>query len=110
MSRVSDFESLTALFAKAPSDAQISPGRRFGSLRAVIDGLPPLCQRIFMLRKVHRLSHAEIAEVFGLSRRGIEKYVAEEPVRCQDRLRQLSATREQKSPSTTPGGRDGWMN
>lgn len=98
MTRASDFESLTAPFAKTPCDAQIAPGRAFGSLRAVIDGLPPLCRGILMLRKVHRLSHAEIADVFGLSSREIEKYVAEGLVRCQERLRQPAATREQKSP------------
>jgi DNA-directed RNA polymerase specialized sigma24 family protein len=75
----------------APSDAQIDLSRRVGALRAAIGSLPPLCRGIFMLRKVHRLSHAEIADVFGLSCREIEKYVAEGLVHCQNRLRELSA-------------------
>src|SRR5690348_13872533 len=41
------------------------------------------------LRKVYQLSHAEIAEVLGLSHSTIEKHVAKGLVRCRDRLRSL---------------------
>jgi DNA-directed RNA polymerase specialized sigma24 family protein len=49
--------------------------------------LPPLCRRVFVLRKVYRLSHDEIAEVLGVSHSTIEKHVAKGLIRCRDYLR-----------------------
>jgi RNA polymerase sigma-70 factor (ECF subfamily) len=42
-----------------------------------------------VLRKVFRLSHAEISQVLGVSHSTIEKHVAKGLVRCRDHLRQL---------------------
>ena len=44
---------------------------------------------MFVLRKVHKLSHAEISEVLGVSESTIEKHVAKGLVRCRDYLREL---------------------
>ncbi len=63
--------------------------RRFEAFCAAVDSLPPLCRRVFVLRKVYQLSHEEIAEVMGLSRSTIEKHVAKGLIRCRDRLRSL---------------------
>jgi DNA-directed RNA polymerase specialized sigma24 family protein len=49
--------------------------------------LPPLCRRVVVLRKIHRLSHQEIAEVLGVAHSTIEKHVAKGLVRCRDYLR-----------------------
>jgi DNA-directed RNA polymerase specialized sigma24 family protein len=40
-----------------------------------------------VLRKVYKLSHAEIAEVLGVSHSTIEKHVAKGLMRCRDYLR-----------------------
>ena len=61
--------------------------RRFESFCAAVDRLPPLCRRVFVLRKVYRLSHDEIAEVLGVSHSTIEKHVAKGLIRCRDYLR-----------------------
>jgi RNA polymerase sigma-70 factor (ECF subfamily) len=52
-----------------------------------VDRLPPLCRRVFVLRKVYKLSHTEIAEVLGVSHSTIEKHVAKGLLRCRDYLR-----------------------
>ncbi|MGH8200295.1 MAG: RNA polymerase sigma factor [Steroidobacteraceae bacterium] len=52
-----------------------------------MDSLPPLCRRVFVLRKVYQLSHAEIAQVLGVSHSTIEKHVAKGLLRCRDQLR-----------------------
>jgi RNA polymerase sigma-70 factor (ECF subfamily) len=54
-----------------------------------VDRLPPLCRRVFVLRKVFKLTHAEISEVLGVSHSTIEKHVAKGLVRCRDYLREL---------------------
>ena len=86
---VADFEPLNVSSEEAEPDEQVDLRRRFESFCAAVDSLPPLCRRVFVLRKVYQLSHAEIAEVLGLSHSTIEKHVAKGLVRCRDRLRSL---------------------
>ena len=84
---VADLERLTVYSSDAPADEQIDARRRFESFCAAVDRLPPLCRRVFVLRKVYRLSHDEIAEVLGVSHSTIEKHVAKGLIRCRDSLR-----------------------
>src|ERR1700678_2731599 len=86
---VADLERLTVYSSDAPADEQIDARRRFDSFCAAVDRLPPLCRRVFILRKVYRLSHTEISEVLGVSHSTIEKHVAKGLVRCRDYLREL---------------------
>lgn len=86
---VADFEPLNVSSDEAEPDEQVDLRRRFESFCAAVDSLPPLCRRVFVLRKVYQLSHAEIAQVLGLSHSTIEKHVAKGLVRCRDRLRSL---------------------
>lgn len=76
---------------EAPAEEQTESMRLSESLRAAFETLTPLCRGVFVLRKIYRLSHSEIAEVFGLSPRQIENYVAEGMVQCRSRLRKLGA-------------------
>jgi RNA polymerase sigma factor (sigma-70 family) len=84
---VADLERLTVYSSDAPAEEQIDARRGFESFCAAVDRLPPLCRRVFVLRKVYRLSHDEIAEVLGVSHSTIEKHVAKGLVRCRDYLR-----------------------
>jgi RNA polymerase sigma-70 factor (ECF subfamily) len=86
---VADFEPLNVSSQEAEPDEQVDLRRRFESFCEVVDSLPPLCRRVFVLRKVYQLSHAEIAQVLGLSHSTIEKHVAKGLLRCRDRLRSL---------------------
>ena len=86
---MADLETLSVYSNEAPPDEQTDARRRFESFCAAVERLPPLCRRVFVLRKVHKLSHAEIAEVLGVSPSTIEKHVAKGLVRCRDYLREL---------------------
>ena len=86
---VADFEPLNVSSEEAEPDEQVDLGRRYESFCAAVESLPPLCRRVFVLRKVYQLSHAEIAQVLGLSYSTIEKHVAKGLLRCRDRLRNL---------------------
>ena len=85
---VADFESLNVYTSEAPPDEQVDARRRFETFCAAVDRLPPLCRRVFVLRKVYKLSHAEISEVLGVSHSTIEKHVAKGLLRCRDYLRE----------------------
>jgi RNA polymerase sigma factor (sigma-70 family) len=84
---VADFEALTVSSTEAAPDEQIDARRRFESFCAAVDRLPPLCRRVFVLRKVYKLSHDEIAAVLSVAHSTIEKHVAKGLVRCRDYLR-----------------------
>ena len=86
---VADLEALSVFSNEAPPDEQTDAQRRFESFCAAVDRLPPVCRRVFVLRKVHKLSAAEISEVLGLAESTIEKHVAKGLVRCRDYLREL---------------------
>jgi RNA polymerase sigma factor (sigma-70 family) len=86
---VADLELLSVYSSEASPEEQIDARRRFDSFCAAVDRLPPLCRRVFILRKVYRLSHTEISEVLGVSHSTIEKHVAKGLVRCRDYLREL---------------------
>jgi RNA polymerase sigma factor (sigma-70 family) len=93
---VADFEPLNVSSDEAEPDERVDLNRRFESFCAAVDSLPPLCRRVFILRKVYQLSHAEIAQVLGLSHSTIEKHVAKGLVRCRDRLRELGLMEERE--------------
>jgi RNA polymerase sigma factor (sigma-70 family) len=84
-----DLALLSVYSNEAPPDEQTDARRRFESFCAAVDRLPPLCRRVFVLRKVYKLSPAEISEVLGVSQSTIEKHVAKGLVRCRDYLREL---------------------
>jgi RNA polymerase sigma-70 factor (ECF subfamily) len=106
---VGDFEALNVYSTEAPADEQIDARRRFESFCAAVDRLPPLCRRVFVLRKVYRLSHDEIAEVLGVSHSTIEKHVAKGLLRCRDYLREIGLmdASDTNNRSAPPRVRDG---
>jgi RNA polymerase sigma-70 factor (ECF subfamily) len=110
---MADFDLLGVSSTEAPADQQIDARRRFESFCAALDRLPPVCRRVFVLRKVYRLSHTEIAAVLGVSHSTIEKHVAKGLVRCRDYLRETGvldvvepteAPRHLGSPGRVSGG------
>lgn len=84
---MADIESLgVAAEGELPED-QLDARRRFEAFCAAVDDLPPVCRRVFVLRKVYRLSQAEISAVLGISESTIEKHVVKGLARCRDHLR-----------------------
>ena len=91
---VADFEALNVVTPVSDLVDQLDADRRFEAFCAVVDELPPICRRVFILRKVYQLSHDEIAEVLGMAHSTIEKHVTKGLLRCRSRLRELGALNE----------------
>lgn len=59
-----------------PDPERHTAGRQqLARLRDAIDRLPPRCREVFIMHKVHGLSHAEVARSLGISRNMVEKHV-----------------------------------
>jgi len=85
---VADFDALGVSTGSPQLEEQLDARRRFEAFCSAVDSLPPVCRRVFVLRKVYKLSQAEISAVLGISQSTIEKHVAKGLVRCRDHLRE----------------------
>jgi len=110
---VADVEALNVFSSESAADVQLDARRRFESFCTAVDSLPPMCRRAFVLRKVYKLSHSEIAEVLGVSPSTIEKHVVKGLRRCRDYLRErgmLEDTSEPDVPQARGRAREGGEN
>ena len=71
----------------AASDEELEAQQCFGLYCEAVASLPEKCRQVFLLRKVHGLSHKEIGERMGLSISSVEKYLREGILACQVHLR-----------------------
>jgi RNA polymerase sigma factor (sigma-70 family) len=61
----------------APSvDRVVSGARELQRVQQLIEGLPPKCRRVFILRRVHGVAQRDIAERLGLTQAAVEKHAA----------------------------------
>lgn len=84
---VADFDALGVSSGNPQPEEQFDARRRFETFCSAVDSLPPICRRVFVLRKVYKLSQAEISAVLGIAESTIEKHVVKGLVRCRDHLR-----------------------
>lgn len=89
---VADVDSIGVASNGPQLEDQLDARRRFEAFCAAVDSLPPICRRVFVLRKVYKLSQADISAVLGISESTIEKHVAKGLVRCRDHLRERGLT------------------
>lgn len=45
-------------------------------LQQAIQSLPPMCKQVFIQRKIHNTSHAEIAKMFNICTKTVESHIA----------------------------------
>ena len=85
---------------KSASYENVTPpdAAKDGAFRRAIATLSPQCRKVFILRKVHGLSHQEIADRMGLSVSTTSKHLAKALERCDAYMRALN--------EANAGGRD----
>jgi RNA polymerase sigma factor (sigma-70 family) len=72
----------------------VSRDQELEMLHEAIQALPARCREVFSLRKLHGLSHGEIAEKLGLSVNTIEHHVSHGLLRCRQYLAERGVTPE----------------
>jgi len=92
-------DAIAAPAASEPEETAMS-AQGVDALLATIDALPPRCREAFILHKFDGLSHAEVAEQMGVSRKMVEQHVKIALTAC----RQCRA-RLETAPTTGPGPR-----
>jgi RNA polymerase sigma factor (sigma-70 family) len=60
--------------------------REFQLLVSAIAGLPPRCQAVFVMHKVHEIPQAEVAARLGISIKTVEKHLRLGLATCRQRL------------------------
>jgi RNA polymerase sigma-70 factor (ECF subfamily) len=56
-------------------------------LLSAINQLPPICRQVFVQRKLHSKSHADIAEMLGISTKTVENHLAKGLALCRGFVR-----------------------
>lgn len=103
---VADFDALGVSSSTPQLEEQLDARRRFEAFCSAVDSLPPICRRVFVLRKVYKLSQAEISAVLGISQSTIEKHVVKGLLRCRNHLRSRGLLQQESGaqPSGVSGG------
>lgn len=86
--RVNPASVLEELASPLPEpDAAVDDIMRIKRFRAALQSLPPVCRAAFILHRIDGLTHAEIAERLGISRKTVERHIIKALERCHRRLK-----------------------
>lgn len=80
-------EELPEVDAQLPSqERQLDASQTLDRLVRAIEGLPPRCQAVFVMHKIHELPQAEVAERLGISLKTVEKHLRLGMAACREYL------------------------
>jgi RNA polymerase sigma factor (sigma-70 family) len=82
---------------QANVEQQASRSQQMQMLLRAVNGLPPKCRDVFVLRMIEGLSQREIAERLGITVSTVEKHLARGLRHCKDTLEQ-----QQAAPAAAP--------
>jgi len=71
---------------RATAEQQVSASQRINALLMVVNGLPPKCREVFVLRWIHGQSQRAIGEQLGISVSTVEKHLAKGLRHCKSAL------------------------
>ena len=84
---IEDLASTNVVGTDASADAHMEAEEALGIYCQAVATLPEKCREVFLLRKVHGLSHKEIAARMSLSPSSVEKYLQQGLLTCGDFIR-----------------------
>jgi len=84
---VGEFDESIALDDKVSADQVLYSKEQFRVFGDAVSSLPPQCQRVFMLQRMHGLSYKAIAKQLSISERTVENHLAKALSRCRDYMK-----------------------
>ena len=96
---IEDFELPIVIGSENTAESEAEAKQNIGIYCEAVTALPDQCRRVFLLRKVHGLSHKEIAERMNLTISSVEKHILKGVLKCRAyiRERELGKTPEEAS-------------
>lgn len=91
----------------ASPDKEVEAEQKFGLYCEAVAGLSSKCREAFLLRKVHGLSHKEIAQRMSLTVSSVEKYLRQGTLECQDHVRLYEERRGGRAHSSSSPAKEG---
>ena len=85
---IEDREVFTGMVSGTAEDVH-DARRKLAALSMAVAGLPPVCRRVFVLRKIEGLSMKEIAARLKISVSTAEKHAAEGLVKCSRHMQEM---------------------
>lgn len=73
---VAEIDRLQGVYEERSPERNAEAHQALQHVGVLIASLPPRCQKVFVLRKVHGLSQREIATHLGISESTVEKHIA----------------------------------
>lgn len=70
----------------ASQERQLDADKALDRLVRAIEGLPPRCQMVFVMHKIHELPQAEVATRLGISLKTVEKHLRLGMAACREYL------------------------
>lgn len=90
--RVEGAAALHDSHSDAPDAARVLDAQReLRWLEEAIAALPPRCQTVFVMHKIHGMPHAEVALRLGISRKAVEKHLHAGMAACRAHLARARA-------------------
>lgn len=85
---IADLDDSLVIDTEATAENEVEARQNLGIYCEAVAALPEQCRRVFLLRKVHGLSHKEISERMQLSVSSVEKHLLKGTLKCRAFVRE----------------------
>lgn len=85
---IADLDDSLVIDDEATTENEVEARENLGIYCQAVAALPEQCRRVFLLRKIHGLSHKEIALRMELSVSSVEKHLLKGVIRCRAYVRE----------------------
>jgi RNA polymerase sigma-70 factor (ECF subfamily) len=104
-SSIEDFEDPEVIQLESSAEEEISARQTLALHCEAVAELSPQCRQVYLLRKVHGLSHKEIAAHLGIAVSTVEKHLIKGVEQCDRYVRERMDPKEGSAHSARRAGR-----
>lgn len=97
---IEDSDDSAVIQTEASAEDEVSARQTLGLHCEAVAELAPQCREVYLLRKVHGLSHKEIAQQMGIAVSTVEKHLIKGVEQCDRYVREGTQARPYRSTSS----------